>query len=60
MDNRRFKMRGDLQRLQSLLSPSPLEPVLVAIDFEGITAIRSNFKSGSDTQVGLAILELEI
>lgn len=48
---------GGLQALQHLLFPTSLEPVYVAIDMEGQGTLMSNFHSGSQTQLGIAILD---
>lgn len=49
---------GNLQTLQDLLlHPSSLEPVFVAMDFEGLRHIVNNFEPRSDAEVGLAILD---
>jgi len=49
---------GDLQTLQSLLLPSSVDPVFVAIDFERPQFIINHFQHGClNTQVGLAILD---
>ena len=43
--------------LQDLLFCSSLKPVFMAIDFEGTEDIKRNFKTGSDTRVGISILD---
>ena len=45
------------RRLQDLLFSSPLEPVLMAIDFENLAAIRANFENNSNTQLGFSIFD---
>ncbi|KAH8598914.1 hypothetical protein B0O99DRAFT_738519 [Bisporella sp. PMI_857] len=47
----------DLEKLQELLLQSSLEPVFVAIDFEGLDTVMKDFPSDKKTQVGLSILD---
>jgi hypothetical protein len=52
------KPSGDLQQLKELINLDPLEPIFVAIDFEGDHFVVSRFRKGSDAQVGLSIFDM--
>ncbi|KAH8820755.1 hypothetical protein F5884DRAFT_850001 [Xylogone sp. PMI_703] len=49
--------KGGLQQLQQFLFHSSLDPVFIAIDFEGTEFIKNNFSPCSDTQAGISIFD---